>query len=111
MLSLDLQFQLVIVYLAFTLTSASAVPAKPATSNQTCNHGLSNPKGAAFVTCDTDGTNKFICPNGQCHITVENKDYGLSRYYFTACKTDDGHAGSNSLYPYEFTVSRDKKSV
>ncbi|MBW0501973.1 hypothetical protein O181_041688 [Austropuccinia psidii MF-1] len=111
MLSLDFQFQLVIFYLAFTLTSASAVPEKPTTSNQTCNHGLSNPKGAAFVTCDTDGTNKFICPIGQCHITVENKDYRLSNYYFTACKTDDGDAWSNALHPHEFTVSKDKKSV
>ncbi|MBW0501580.1 hypothetical protein O181_041295 [Austropuccinia psidii MF-1] len=102
MLSLAFKFQLVIVSLAFTL--ASPQPAKPAVSNQTCQHGLTSKRGSPIVSCDVDGTNLFDCPFKQCYITLQNKNY--------AC-TNDARTPKriNALHPYVFTVTEDKKAV
>ncbi|MBW0511467.1 hypothetical protein O181_051182 [Austropuccinia psidii MF-1] len=110
MLSLAFKFQLLIVCLAFTL--ASAVSAKPAVSNQTCQHGLVSQRGAKAVICNPDATRRFECPFNQCHITIKSRNYDLWNYHFTACKTNGKHPTTiNALHPYVFTVANDNKGV
>ncbi|MBW0512753.1 hypothetical protein O181_052468 [Austropuccinia psidii MF-1] len=99
-------FQILLLALAFALTSAQQEP--PNTSSQVCTDGLHPAKEAEKLLCDTV-EKTYLCTSQSCHVKVNNKNMRLENYVFTGCiPVSYGLPPLHVLHPTDFAISTDR---
>ncbi|MBW0476328.1 hypothetical protein O181_016043 [Austropuccinia psidii MF-1] len=103
------EFQILLLALAFALTSAQQKA--PATSPQVCTNGLHPTKEDTKITCDTRQKKTYSCIFNTCYILLENKKKDLTNYVLKNCKSIIPGKGKVAfLHPTDFKLSDDGKS-
>ncbi|MBW0503105.1 hypothetical protein O181_042820 [Austropuccinia psidii MF-1] len=103
------EFQILLLALAFALTSAQQNA--PPTSSQVCTNGLHPAKEYSKTTCDTREKKTYSCISNTCHILVNNKRKDISNYVLKSCTSATPHEPNiDFIHPTDFKLSDDGKS-